>query len=371
MKIKKIFITSMLFLSVTFFLPSLASANATLDAAIKQFGDFDIRGALKKFKQLEQDATLPQNEKVKVWLYIAMSYVYLRRTPEAETYFKKALRADPQITLPSGSPKRMRKLFEKVKSSVGSGGGSSFGSGSSSGGSNFGSGSSSGGSNFGSGSSSDFGSGSNTGGGSVPPPPPERRAAPAYNPPPEERQPSNSMNFGDFSTRKEPPKPRKEESFNTEPTPRRDIVNPPITPKKKEQDPELSREFNKVKQKKTGGIPLVVTFIAAGAGVALAGAGIYFGMSASGLADNAKKPETLQIDVPLMEKDAKGQALLANVFYSGAGVALAAAVVFFFMRPQAAPAQKVAQNSPTIVLPTASLNSSQQTSFSLSSVGHR
>jgi hypothetical protein len=74
----------------------------------------------------------------------------------------------------------------------------------------------------------------------------------------------------------------------------------------------------------------ITPFIVGGVGVAAAGLGLYFGLTANG-ADQQARTATFQSDAISLRHTAESSALLANVTYAFAGVAIAAAIILFFV----------------------------------------
>ena len=307
------------------FSPSTAEANAQLEKAIAKVKDFDIRGAIKILEPMK-DSSLAPTTQAQVYLYLGLSYLYLRRRSDGIDAFKKALSVNSSINLPAGSPKRIRKAFEEARRNSGGG----------------------------------------VGGLGIPPvrrstlnvPPPTRRETfnppplrretfnpppprrETFNPPPPRRETFNpppprrddSMNFGSFNTRKTPPVRR--EPLRLDPPPGRKLAL------SGDNDAELKMEENKLKDKKPSGVPIVVTGVIAGAAVLALGGGGVFGFLASQDVQKGLDIATPQTELPALEEQAKGNAMIANILYIGGGVLAATAVVLFFLRPKSKPVKK-------------------------------
>jgi hypothetical protein len=93
---------------------------------------------------------------------------------------------------------------------------------------------------------------------------------------------------------------------------------------------------------------LILGGVAMGVAAGLLGVGIWQGMRASSIHALGKAPEgqtlsnAFQIDVPQIQSDSSGAALLANVMYGAAGAVAIAGVVFFILSPRKAPPKKAA-----------------------------
>jgi hypothetical protein len=74
----------------------------------------------------------------------------------------------------------------------------------------------------------------------------------------------------------------------------------------------------------------ITPFIVAGLGVIAAGVGVFFGVSAVS-SDNQARMATFQSDAISLRHSAEGSAAAADITYAFAGVALATAVILFFV----------------------------------------
>lgn len=311
--------------------------NAQFKKAVQHFKDFEIKQAVGILTQLKDDPSLSSEMKAKVSLYLGMSYAYLRKKTEAKSAMAEALRLQPSVTLPAGTPKRLRKLFEEAKG----------------------------------------------GAGNTPPirtttPPPRTTAPPPRNrmdfgsnptnPPPSRRTtappPRRSMSFGmGFSIRKRPvpvrrrdpfPAPRREtfpaarrEAF---PAARRETFPParsirptPARRRTAPSGPDTSSLFGKnaglssdkkSSSKKGGGSTMwTLAWVASATAVALAGGGVGMGAFANNII--AQVPaNTVQIDIPQAQSDAERFATIANSLYIASGAIAVSAVVFFIFAAQ-------------------------------------
>lgn len=320
-----------------------AWANPQMQKGIKHFKDFEIRQGLKIFLQLENDGSLSNAQKAQAAMYAGMSYAYLRKKPKAVEHFRKAIQLDASIQLPKGTPSRLRKLFKQAKASAGSAPPTPRSSGSSD--------------PFGS-----LGGGTRT---TPPRPAPVQPRSNTFDPPPARRTtsppPRRRFSFGGFNMGKTPrrrPAPRREAFF---PTPRRrapsSMIDDRPRPVRRTQPAPTPRRVAMAapgggdtltpgisgtsQAKSRGGNGLLIAGgVTVGVAAVLAGVGVAMGAVASSQAGLAKDPNTYQMDIPVIESDANGSAMIANIMYIGAGVAAIAGVsmiIVHAMRPKPKP----------------------------------
>jgi hypothetical protein len=330
-------------------------ANPQLQKAIKHFNEFEIRPCLDILKKLEQDPSLNNNQKATVALYIAMSYAYLRNTSEAKKHFGLALQRDPSVQMPANAPARLKRMYEDAKNQSSSNDNTPP-------------------------TKDNFDAPSPTPPASdidpldsptptpqpkpptTPPPPPKPPTTP---PPPPKREMSFDMGF---STRKSEPKPKPKPRatqppavFDTPPSAGKSTDNDPLfdspptrtqPPPRKTQAPPPQKRVAMTSGSKDNGLGIgqkasppartnmVLTFawITSGLAVALFGGAIATGIIASSKAGLAQDPNTYQLDIPAIEKDAQNTALIANILYITAGVVAIGSVVLFIIHPRGKPA---------------------------------
>ncbi len=305
------------------FVAPRAWANAAdFQKAVEHYKNFEIRDALPIFERLASSNS--GAEKARALLYVGLCHAYLRDREKAIASMKQAIQADNNVALPPQTPARLSELFREARSQSGLGGD---------------------------------------------PPvarrdaPPERRDPPEhpqFDPAPERRDPPEKrqddpppkrrkISFGgfDFSVRRRPPPERRVE----EPAPERRRVEEPV-PERRVEEPEkrkvsprdpilpdgdkdpLTDTPDPSKKPKSGpNLMLILGGVSAGLAAALVGGAIFMGLRANSTLAIGKKPETYQVDLPKIQADAGGAALVANLLYGGAGLFAAGAVVFFILSP--------------------------------------
>jgi len=310
-------------------------ANDRFNKAVKHFKEYEVKQAMAILKELENDSSLSKNMKAKVALYQGMSYMFLRKSPEAKKFFVKALKTDASVNLPTGQPSRTKKLYAEVRKELGL-------------------------------------SATPAAAPAARRKPPERRVmtfsmgpaarrepppaarrepppAARREPPPAKRRTApppkkRTMDFGNFSMGPTKPRPRpvrREPPKRDDPPPeRREVVKPkkvakaPPAKRKDSSSFEVDPEQMGKKKTKGGGgnkFFLITSLTAAGVGVALMGGGMVFGMMASRIQQDAQDGNVLQIDIPAMKDFAQGRATLANVFYISGGVLIAGGAALFVL----------------------------------------
>lgn len=95
-------------------------AHPTLNKAITHFHEFEIQQALRLLQRLDI-SSLPQAKQAKAYLYMGLSYAYLRKRDKGLAFLKKAVRLSPSLALPKGLPHRLRRLFKQARQNVGVG----------------------------------------------------------------------------------------------------------------------------------------------------------------------------------------------------------------------------------------------------------
>lgn len=298
---------------------ALCQQNPFLKQAIRHFAAYELPQATAKLKQALLWPRNSKKERALIFIYRGMCEALRGQLPAAKKSFAVALKLDPSAKLPPGSPRRFRRLLASMR---GGGGGTP----------------------------------TRAAPRRAPPPPPS--ALVVRRPKPKKKK-AKGMSFGEgfvFSGARKPkkkpkpspwapavtrkPKPRSE-PVTTVRRPRRSRrVDTPPTPRRRSrrtatagrtrgllgQDPELAREARRGKGRR--GIP-VAAWISAAAAVALAGGGVVLGVMAKSTHSDAALPETMQVDVPHLEENARTKALVSNVLFGTAGVAAVGAVIFF------------------------------------------
>jgi hypothetical protein len=334
------------------FVAPRAWANAAdFQKAVEHYKNFEIRDALPIFERLASSNS--GAEKARALLYVGLCHAYLRDREKAIASMKQAIQVDNNVALPPQTPARLSELFREARSQSGLGG--------------------------------------------DPPvarrdAPPERRdppekrqddPAPERRDPPEKRQDDpppkrRKISFGgfDFSVRRRPPperrveepaperrrveEPAPERRRVEEPAPERRRVEEPV-PERRVEEPVPERRVEEPEKRKvsprdpilpdgdkdpltdtpdpskkpTSGpnLMLILGGVSAGLAAALVGGAIFMGLRANSTLAIGKKPETYQVDLPKIQADAGGAALVANLLYGGAGLFAAGAVVFFILSP--------------------------------------
>ncbi len=309
---------TLLLFMVLVWMPYSAHANPQMEKGIKHFKDFEIKQGLKIFKQLEGDSSLSQSMKAKVALYMAMSYAYLRNKSKALQYFQTAIKRDPNVQLPKGTPSRLRKMFKQAKAS--SGGIDSYPA---------------------------------PGARSRPTPPPSTTPPVDTTPAPQRTEPPPAVDTTPAPQRTEPP-PRHRFSFGNfsikRAAPRSKPVADPSFPQARstrkrsrrtrqrrvaQADPTLGDPDpsigSKIKPRSGGNALMVAAWVTAGLAVAMAGVGFAMGALAGNKASLATSPQTYQVDLPEIQKDANSSALIANMMFIGAGATAITSVILFIV----------------------------------------
>ncbi|MCB9637993.1 MAG: hypothetical protein H6727_03700 [Myxococcales bacterium] len=295
--------------------------------AISHYKNFEIREALTIFENLSKSSS--GSQKAKALLYVGLCHAYLRDREKALSAMKQAIQQERSIGLPAQTPGRLSELFNEARRQ--------------------------------SGLSGDAPTMRND-------PPPVRRDPPMErrDPPPERRK----MTFGDFSVvvrRRPPPERRVEEPPPPErrrvvepPPPERRVEEPPPPERRRVEEPPPPERRRKVavrdpilpdgdkdplmddpgKSKKKGGGPnvmVIVGGVAAGLAAACLGGAIFMGVRANSTIEIGKRQDSFQIDLPTIQKDADGMAVVANVLYGAAGALAVGAIIFFVLSPRFAP----------------------------------